>query len=431
MFTLISMCRLLAKNLFLFAFIVLTGCAARTRSEDHLASINIIDRNGFSETITTEERLKQYENVDFLTTMPYQKVLRVYGRDESGNIASYITSYHPNGQPKQYLEVVNGRAFGKYQEWFSNGKLKIDANVIGGAADIHPGVENTWVFDNLSRAWDEEGNLKAEILYSKGDLEGISYYYHPNGVIWKKIPNCKHLIDGTVEIFLETGQLLQSIQYVNGLKEGLAYRYWQENKIASAESYIQGKLESGVYFDCSGNKISEVNCGEGYRAIFAKDYVAELQEIHGGLQEGIVKMFGKSGRLLRTYKVKNNFKHGEEVFYFDDGIQPKLSLNWYENKIQGSVKSWYSHGTAESKREFNNNAKNGIATAWYRDGNLMLIEEYDQNKLLKGEYYKKGERQPVSRIVDGKGTATLYDGEGNFLQNIPYNKGRPIPTEKG
>jgi hypothetical protein len=57
----------------------------------------------------------------------------------------------------------------------------------------------------------------------------------------------------------------------------------------------------------------------------------------------------------------------------------------------------------------------------------MLIEEYDNDQLVKGIYIKKGEKSPVSVIENGEGIATLYDSDGYFLKKIKYYKG--IPTE--
>src|SRR5262245_49313386 len=73
-----------------------------------LASINIIDRNGFNETIAAPERLKRYERTPFLSQQPFQKVLRVFQRDRDGHVKAIITAYHQNGEIKQYLEVVDG-----------------------------------------------------------------------------------------------------------------------------------------------------------------------------------------------------------------------------------------------------------------------------------------------------------------------------------
>ncbi|MBA2727695.1 MAG: hypothetical protein H0U49_05930, partial [Parachlamydiaceae bacterium] len=64
-------------------------------------------------------------------------------------------------------------------------------------------------------------------------------------------------------------------------------------------------------------------------------------------------------------------------------------------------------------------------TAWYADGNMMLIEEYDHDKLLKGEYYKKGDRFPVSTVLDGKGIVTFFDADGILLKKVNYRNGKP------
>src|SRR5580693_7742726 len=106
--------------------LLLSSCCKRCQDKsDVMVSMQTIDRNGFTETISNRERLSSYHTTDFMQPQPYQKVLRVYGRNTAGQSSSKITSYHDNGQLWQYLEVVDGRSHGKYSEWYSNGKQKI------------------------------------------------------------------------------------------------------------------------------------------------------------------------------------------------------------------------------------------------------------------------------------------------------------------
>lgn len=396
-----------------------------------LTSVHIVDRNGFSETISNKERLNQFQNANFLSQQPYQKVLRIYARDSKGNIRSVVTTYHENGNPKQFLEILNARANGNYYEWHENGNMSVMAYVIGGTADVTSLAEKTWLFDGTSYAWDEDEHPIAEINYSQGSLEGVSTYFHPNGQIWKRLPYVKNQLEGTVEIYRNNGELLQQMTYSQGQKHGLSLRYWSCQQLASKEEYCHEKLESGEYFDKQGTSIAEVKNGTGYRAIFGKDRIQELQEFKDGSLEGEVKVFNQEGRLKRIYHVKNEIKHGEEIEYYDRffassaDLQPKLSFYWYEGKIQGMVKTWYSTGVMESQKEMANNAKNGILTAWYRDGNLMMIEEYDHDKLVRGDYFKREERIPVSQVIDGKGIVTIFDADGHFVQKIAYANGKP------
>lgn len=408
------------------------GCSSNKNQNELpvLTSINIIDRNGMTETLSTPDRLKQYENVDFLSEQPYQKVLRIYSRDQRGDIHAYVTSYYPNGHPKQYLEIVNNRAHGAYREWHSNGMLKLETYVIGGEADINTCAEESWLFEGCSEVWDECGHLIANIPYCNGELQGVAVYYHPNKTIWKKIPYNKNQIDGVAEYYLESGSLLQTIEYVQGVKQGTSKRFWDSCKVAAEETYCQGLLTTGRYYDPCGKLLAQIDEGNGFRALFGKESLSELQEYHNGVLDGQVKYFAANGTLVKSTHFKNDIKNGEEIEYYPalNGQLPlpKLSITWSEGKIQGIVKTWYPNGIQESQREMANNCKSGLLTAWYNNGNIMLIEEYDRNKLVKGEYFPIGEKIPVSEINAGHGLATLYDPQGTFLRRVIYNNGKPL-----
>lgn len=395
-----------------------------------LTSIHIVDRNGFAETISSKDRLNQYQNVDFLTPQSYQKVLRIYARDSNSNVRSVVTTYHENGNPKQFLQILNGRANGSYYEWHENGQMSLATKIISGTPDVTPAAEHTWLFDGPSHAWNEEGSLVAEIQYSQGVLEGYSTHYHPSGQVWKRIPYTKNLIDGVVEIYKANGEILQQTAYSQGQMHGQSLRYWSPQQLASQEDYCKGKLENGQYFDKEGNALTEIKQGTGFRAVFGKDSLNELQEYQDGILEGEVKVY-KGERLKRLYHVKNQIKHGEEIEYYErlssaGQQQPKLSFYWYEGKIQGLARTWYPNGVLESQKEMSNNAKHGVSTAWYRDGNLMMIEEYENGKLVRGDYFRKGEKTPVSQVSQGKGCVTLFDADGHFVQKISYENGKPV-----
>lgn len=423
----------MARLIYFSLLFLLSSCTPYFKVSDDsptLSSINLVDRDGLTEIVRTPDRLQQYEQVDYLKPQPYQKVLRIFSRDSQGNIGSIVTVYHPNGQPKQYLEAVNSQASGVYREWYPNGNLKVDAKVIGGVGDISPSAEKSWLFEGIATAYNENGVLEAEILYSKGLLNGPSTYYHTNGKIWKTIPFVNGLADGEGLIYLEDGTLLQKVSFKAGEKSGKSLRYWGDDNIAADEDYNQGRLIEAVYYDLDGNTVAEVTRGNGVRAIFGKDSISELQEIKNGIIDGDVKVFSRGGQLIRLYRMKNNIKHGEEIHYYPnrDGtaaLLPKMSIMWFQGKIQGHTKTWYENGVMESQREMGENQKNGLSTAWYKDGQLMLIEDYEKGKLQRGDYYRKGEKYPVSQVVDGQGIATFFDESGNFIRKFNYKNGKP------
>lgn len=393
-----------------------------------LTGINIVDRNGLSETIGSKEKLRQYSQVDFLSPQPYQKVMRMY-KNPKGDSVACLTTYHTNGQLKQYLECVNNRANGRYREWHANGKLKIHATVIGGIADLHPSAEVSWLFDGKTFAYNDEGRLEACIHYSMGVLEGTSFYYHPNGNVWKSCSYHKNLPDGDFLIFTPNNQLLKKQTYQHGVLHGTSYRYaYHSDFILSEEEYEQGSLISGVYF-CpeTHQKIAEVIHGQGTQLIYGQHSITEKRSITNGKVDGEVTCFSSDRQYItQTYSLYQGMKHGEEYFFYPDSGKPKLMLTWYQGVLQGTVKTWYPSGSLESCKELINNKKSGLLTIYYPEGQVMATEEYDNELLVKGEYFRLGDRLPYAKVDRGCGTAIFFTTTGIISKKISYQDGKPL-----
>ncbi len=419
------------KIILILALAFLTSCASKQSDQSGtIVNMQIVDRNGFTETISNKDRLSAFLTTNFQHPQPYQKVLRVYGRNPDGQSTSKITSYHDNGQLWQYLEAVDGRAHGVYREWFSNGQQKIEANLAEGVADIHDLAQATWIFQGECKVWEEQGNLTAEFYYEKGLLNTPARYFFENGNLQKIVPYEQGEIHGTVQSFNENGDLLEEIPYVKGEKEGTALCWWKPGQQLSHEVFKEGRLLQSSYYDSMGNCVASVTDGNGKLAQFKDGQLCSLFTIDKGIVEGEMQFFLPSGALHCSYTLKDGKKYGEEwEYYFSESgkdLKPKLCVHWNDDKIQGQVKTWYPNGNIESQREINGNKKQGLSFAWYKNGDLMLVEEYENDLLFKGSYYKIGDKKAVSKIESGKGLATLYTSDGFFLKKVSYEKGKPL-----
>ena len=256
------------KNLLLLLIIpFMTSCSSRTQP-DQIVSLQVQDRNGFSETISNKDRLNVYQNVDFLNAQPYQKVLRVYGKNNEGKSRSKLTSYHDNGSVWQYLEAVDGRANGRFLEWHENGKVKIEAHVIEGLADLSEKAQKSWLFDGESNVWDEEGNQIASFTYDRGYLHNEAKYFYSSGQVQKRIPYVHGIMQGTVTVYDKEGNLLEDITFQNGKKDGPAKGLWNKETSKYQEQYREGSLINAIYFSPEGGAVAEVENGRGTKAIF-------------------------------------------------------------------------------------------------------------------------------------------------------------------
>jgi len=402
----------------LFLLLFLTSC--HHTQPDSLVSIQIQDRNGLTETISAPDRLSNYHQLDFLASQPYKKVLRVF--KEAGKHTAKVTTYHPNGLIHKYLEAQDMRAFGAYKEWHPNGQLKVEATVIGGSADVADGAEQDWLFDGMASSYDSEGRLCAKVLYEKGLLEGVSVYFFPNGKVEKQLRFHQHVLDGESVVFGADGTLREKTVYEKGLKRESS-GFWPNGNPSWVEKYENGLLQDGKYQSVDGQTVSEVKQGCGFQ-VMGQTHTEYKQ----GKPEGLVKQFSVQGELISTHHMLNNQKHGEELFYYP-GQKPKLSISWQHDTISGLVKTWHPNGELQSQREFSQNKKTGPALFWYATGQLMSVEEYEEDALVKGDYFKPNQKDPVSSVLHGNGWATLYDSNGLFLRKVQYIKGKLVDPE--
>lgn len=419
-----------------FFLLFLTSCSYSPPS-DSFVTIQIQDRNNFTETISAPEKLQALQEVDFFHAQPYKKVIRMFrGRGKS---SSKITTYHPNGTIWQYLEAEEMRALGAYKEWHSNGNLRIDTRVIGGTADVSPSAQTDWLFDGISKVYDEKGNLTAQISYKNGVLHGDSITYFPDGIEKRIVPYEDGVIEGILIEKHENGSAYISTTFKKGQKQGKSTGYFMQGGLLFEEEYVDDLLLNGYYYNPQGKIISKVQDGQGFRSIFKGNALNYVVQVQHGFVEGNVKEFTKNGEVQSIYHIKNGKKSGEETIYFlphelgegkRSSLQPKLTVQWEEGLIHGTTKTWYSNGQQQSQRDFCQNKKMGPALSWYKNGSLMLVEEYEKDHLVKGEYYKKNALDSCSSIINGSGIATLFDENGIFLKKVSYSKGDPVQPDE-
>jgi antitoxin component YwqK of YwqJK toxin-antitoxin module len=410
----------------LFIFFGMFFISCNNAQDGNLVHLQIVDRNGFTKTVTDSEQIKKYDVKDLKAPSPHQKIVRIYDKKKGG----IITLYHKNGFVHQYLEIKDGRANGIYEEYYVSGVLKIKAKVIEGIADLTDEAKTSWVFDGKSCVYDENGNIFASIPYQNGEQVGVAEYYFPSGKIKAKEPYSRGKISGEKRGYNEKGELILLTNFLDGIKEGESFFKGSKEKGAYEEVYRNGRLIHGKYFDLDGSFFSEIISSKGLKPKFKNGVLISTQEYVNGYPQGLVTNFKQDRTKESTYYIKDGKKHGEEIIYYrtNPGVDPikKMSTTWREGLIHGKVCSWYSNGVLESEREVCDHKKEGTYIAWYEDSSLMMVEEYHKDNLINGKYLRKGDNVPISRVIDGTGKAHIYDKEGALLKVISYYNGIPI-----
>lgn len=418
------------KQMLFFCAILLLTCGCGTRSQ--LTTVHLVDVNGFNQTITQEQRLQQFERVNFLQDQPYQKVLRTW-KDAKGETRSVLTGYYPSGRLMRYLEGRGGKAWGVYKEWHENGQLRVQVNVVAGKIDFGEIPEQTWVFDGMSEAHDEQGHLQAQIPYNHGLKEGVAKYYHPNGKLWQQLCYEEDIINGPFTSFYDNGQPLFVSHYSEGFLQGSSERYWQTSQVAAKETYDRGKLLEGQYYSLQGQLLCQVVQGNGERMVFGKQGPVERQTIKSGQVDGLVEFFDDEGLLWHQVHMHQNLKEGEEVYYYPliagtSRHQPKISLQWQQGLLHGLVRTWYPSGQLQSERQVIQEQADGSYMSYYPDGHVRMVEQYKAGRLVSGDYFEMGATLPISSVRDGNGRVMIYGDTGQLERESIYSDGEPAPT---
>ena len=60
----------------------------------------------------------------------------------------------------------------------------------------------------------------------------------------------------------------------------------------------------------------------------------------------------------------------------------------------------------------------------------MLTEEYENDELVRGQYYRKNQLEPVSINHKRQRYATIYDEDGVFLRKVTYMNRKIVDPNK-
>jgi antitoxin component YwqK of YwqJK toxin-antitoxin module len=230
----------------------------------------------------------------------------------------------------------------------------------------------------LNCADDTEGTKAGKLFDSKGvpwNLSGIKDAPHLAG----NIP-----YTGIVKVCnANTGKVLSKKSYVDGILDGLSYKYHQDGWLKWQKNYASGKLDGEVihYFSDGATKSKE-------------NYA--------------------SGKL-----------DGEVIKYFADGTK-KSQENYSAGKQDGTQKFFYSNGIRKEVYFINSaGKKEGLHKYYYKKDSKKFIETY-LNGVLDGkqEYFDRNEQLIEEKIIESgvqtSGYKLFTNGSDSLLVWFEY-----------
>ncbi|MEG0236187.1 MAG: hypothetical protein RR523_11850 [Cetobacterium sp.] len=276
---------------------------------------------------------------------------------------------------------------GSIEEYYFNHNLEKTKN-ISFEAKIIQGKLN-----GKSKIYYENGNLYKEENYIDNILEGLNFYYHPNGklMVVKKYSDGKLLdiykdVKATIPLsdyFIEytaSGEVLRKIKYVKILSrynvEIIEYQFISEYERKTFNVNYPSNSTVKLFTDKGKYNLFEQRIGEWKLKYSNGDYL--IREYLNGSLNGNYYTYNNKNILIIEETYKFDKKNGVSKLYYDSG---KIkNVEYYKNgKLDGECFEYYENGKISVHKIYANGYATGVWRYYHKNGKLDSDEVYGAN----------------------------------------------------
>ncbi len=346
------------------------------------------------------------------------KTVKYYNNEQSYNLETYF----PNGQLNQERKFKNPNVWtGIVNSYNYNGTLfssyEQKEDKLHGSYKYYDSktskVISEYIYDNgvLKKytIFDEKGNIEAsEVGTTLTSMKFKKGFHFPSTTI--QLNQFGSMI-GSFDIYYENGNVLESVNYMAGKKEGIQSKYYSDGGKKVETSFVNG-MKNGIetsYYP-NGNIQSKIN--------YLDDEAFGLNEgfyLDGKMKHSYFELDGVLNGTALNYYPNGNIK--EKCYYIKGNL---LSLEIYD--INGRKMDAVTHETPNGKFELK-----------YRNGNLKIAHELQNNTYVNGMslYYSNGqlrEREQYEDKYSDFGTWQLFYPNGSLKAKYKIAYQSPLDT---
>lgn len=253
--------------------------------------------------------------------------------------------------------------------------------------------------NGFNKVYYPNGKVLSEGFMKEGKPEGYWKTYYTTGVLKSEGNRENFLLDSIWIFYSSTGDTINKINYLYGKKNGYYYQYSTDRsrpefigKVISKELYVNDIKEGIAYNYYEDGKIHET-------IKYAKD-----------LMDGESVEYDKTGRIITIKKYsKGSLVERQKINRYDENEEK--TGEWIEFYEELKVKSIYNY-------------KNGLLDGYYKEynelGNLTISILYEKGRLIE----QVNEKDQEIIVLEKK------DEEGNLVESGPYRKNIPIGIHK-
>ncbi|MBO6026672.1 MAG: toxin-antitoxin system YwqK family antitoxin [Bacteroidales bacterium] len=187
--------------------------------------------------------------------------------------------------------------------------------------------------DSVKKDYWENGNLKSELRYQDGVLDGLCSWYMMNGKPQMEVTYKDNKMNGMLRRWYENGNLMEESWYKAGVQDSVSRTYSINGALASEEYYVDGQLngEYTRWYD-NGQVFQEGRYTDGmmdgsWLIFYGDGNLAAKADFNKGT--GVQTSYDHSGYKCLVTNYVDNQKHGKETYYNPDGAVARVAIYEY------------------------------------------------------------------------------------------------------
>ncbi len=227
----------------------------------------------------------------------------------------------------------------------------------------------------------EDSTLLMDSVPSSAEEGNVQEVRDDKGILLQRFSLAEDKIKGKRELYsAETGKLVQTISYENGILQGPLYGFDAEGKIIQEIPYENGKKEGLAVFYVQGIKIADIN--------FKND-----------MMEGPAIYYNPAGYVSIITSYKNDKLEGEYNVFGDKKNLIKKCF-YKEGNLDGLSQIFYPNGKILEEVVYKSNIPQSALTQYFESGKVRLVRTYDAlGHLTQEEIFKEnGELQERTKV---------------------------------
>ncbi len=254
----------------------------------------------------------------------------------------------------------------------------------------------------------ESANLTEDISSETVDGNKIDHYVYryPNGNTSSEFTIVNGLLSGKFSGYHGTGDIHTEANYSQGVLDGPLKQYYFKGPVESIEEFKAGKAVGPIkYFDENGK------------------LKAEGTQVNG-LVEGEVQRY-KNGRVDAKFNYHEGKAEGEAVFFQPDGTI-KAKATYVQGAESGFTQSFDEDGQLVSERQVKDGKISGLSRYYFPHSSIVMTEKHYEGDNANGEakrFYRNGQVKMISNYDNNilNGPVKLFDPKGALIADFVYD----------